>query len=85
MATSKKQREKDFEELEKTAKKDFKVRITTMIDSDIYLELHKVAKEKGVKYQTLLNEILREHLIQGNTELEQIKKLLIKIDKKIAA
>lgn len=85
MATEKKKRSKDFEALKKITKNDFKVRITTMIDSDIYLELHKVAKEKGVKYQTLLNEILREHLIQGNTELEQIKKLLIKIDKKIAA
>ena len=85
MATSKKQREKDFGELEKATKKDFKVRITTMIDSDIYVALHDVAKTKGVKYQTLLNEILREHLLQGNTELEQIKKLLIKIDKKIAA
>ena len=36
-----------------------KVRITTMIDEDILLALKKIAKEKGQKYQSLLNHILR--------------------------
>jgi len=36
-----------------------KVRITTMVDEDALIELKRLAKAKGVRYQTLLNRIIR--------------------------
>lgn len=38
-----------------------KVRITTMIDGDVLLALKDEAEQKRIAYQTLLNQILREH------------------------
>ena len=38
---------------------EVKIRISTMIDEDVLLQLKKIAKEKGTKYQTLLNNVLR--------------------------
>lgn len=39
--------------------RNVKVRITTFIDQDILIDLRKISKTKGQKYQTLLNQILR--------------------------
>lgn len=39
--------------------RNVKIRITTFIDQDILIELKKISKTKGQKYQTLLNQILR--------------------------
>jgi uncharacterized protein (DUF4415 family) len=36
-----------------------KVRVTTMIDEDVVTALRRIAEEKGQKYQTLLNQVLR--------------------------
>ena len=41
--------------------KNVKVRITTYIDEDILLALKKLAKQRGDKYQSLLNSILRSY------------------------
>jgi len=38
-----------------------KVRITTYLDSDILSHLKTLAKESGGKYQTTLNQILRDY------------------------
>lgn len=47
-----------------------KLRITTWIDGDIYDELQKRAKagEGKGRYQTLMNEVLREALLSANTK-----------------
>lgn len=38
-----------------------KVRVTTMIDGDVLLALRSEAEGKNMAYQTLLNQILRDH------------------------
>lgn len=43
-----------------------KIRITTMIDLELLKSLKKIAKKKGTKYQTLLNEIIRIYVEQHN-------------------
>ena len=43
--------------------KNVKVRVTTLIDQDVLLALKALAKKKGKKYQSLLNAILRAHII----------------------
>ncbi len=58
-----------------------KVRVTTYIDADVYKELKKKAP-KG--YQTLLNELLRKSLFKEEDEIEQIKKRLEQLEKKIS-
>ncbi len=54
-----------------------KVRITTFIDQDIYLELKRLADEQNTKYQTLLNNILRQGLCDTTAKQfqSQLKKL----------
>jgi uncharacterized protein (DUF4415 family) len=41
-----------------------KVRVTTMLDEDVLQGLKGIAEEKGVKYQTLLNRIVRSYVFQ---------------------
>lgn len=41
---------------------NMKMRITTMIDGDVYEALKILAVKKNTKYQTLLNKILRKSL-----------------------
>lgn len=77
-------RQKDFKELEKpTSKKDLKVKITTYIDSDVYLRLNELAKKQKTKYQTLLNSFLRQSVLKEEDELEMIKQRLVAIEKKL--
>lgn len=38
---------------------EVKIRISTMIDEDVLIQLKSIAKQKGTKYQTLLNNVLR--------------------------
>jgi predicted DNA binding CopG/RHH family protein len=68
-----------------------KIRITTMVDMAIYDALKAEAKKRGLKYQTLLNFILREHFAKddGKTPEERllekifsdVKHVKVKIDK----
>ena len=63
-----------------------KIRITTMVDEDIYHELKRLALQAGHgKYQTFLNDFLRQHLISmagGRPGLEGfVKDLAVKIEK----
>ena len=44
--------------------RNIKVRVTTMIDEDVLTQLKKIAKLRGLKYQTLLNQILRAFVEQ---------------------
>lgn len=41
-----------------------KVRVTTMIDEDALNGLKNIAEEKGIKYQTLLNKIVRSYVYE---------------------
>ena len=53
-----------------------KVRVTTFLDSDVLEALRKTARSSGTKYQTLLNQLLREALIgDSKTILERLERL----------
>lgn len=53
-----------------------KIRITTYLDSDILSHLKTLAKCSGGKYQTTLNQILREYFLgEDNGLLKRIGKL----------
>lgn len=39
-----------------------KIRITTYLDKDILERLQQMAAESGGKYQTILNQVLRDYL-----------------------
>ena len=43
-------------------KEPTKVRITTYLDEDILNLLHQMAEDSGGKYQTILNQVLRNQL-----------------------
>ncbi len=47
-----------------------KVRVTTMVDEDVLSELKKIARSKGRKYQTLLNQVLRAFVEQKKQRKE---------------
>ncbi len=65
-----------------------KVRITTMVDEDIYHELKRLSKKAGHgKYQTFLNDFLRRHLLpngESKSVLEEVVKALVTKVEKIA-
>lgn len=48
-----------------------KVKITTMIDYDLKKLLKEEAKEKGLKYQSLLNSILKDHFSNKEASVEE--------------
>jgi len=69
-------------------KKNTKVRITTFIDIDVLEQLKEEAATTGKKYQTLLNEKLREIVLEEETiksTLSDINKRLTKVEKRIKA
>ncbi len=51
-----------------------KIRITTFIDEDIYNALKKRANKQRTKYQTLLNDLLREQLFPPTKKLDVLIK-----------
>ncbi len=58
--------------------KDAKTRITMMIDLDVVKGFKELAQKSGAKYQTLMNQKLREALVkESETEslFERVKKL----------
>ncbi len=52
-----------------------KVRITTMIDMNVLEGLKDHAKKRGLKYQTLINNILRE-FVDDKTQISTLPKKL---------
>jgi uncharacterized protein (DUF4415 family) len=53
-----------------------KIRITTMVDADIIAELKRLARTQGDgRYQTYLNQFLREHLF-GDADQERIEEVV---------
>lgn len=63
---------------------DVKVRITTMIDSDVLAALKKSSEEKHIKYQTYLNQILRSALFDKENRIDKIEKEIKEIKSKLA-
>lgn len=43
-----------------------KIRITTYLDTDVLEALKKASLDSGGKYQTYLNQFLRQNLISGS-------------------
>lgn len=58
----KKTKDKDFQIGDIEIEQHIKVRVTTMLDEDALQGLKDAAEEKGVKYQTLLNKIVRSYV-----------------------
>ena len=66
--------------------KNIKVRINTYIDMDIIDALKKEAKINGEKYQTLLNQKLREIVLDDKiTSIKDIEKRLEKVENLLKA
>lgn len=66
--------------------KKAKVRITTHIDEDVLKELRALAGHSGGKYQSVLNQVLRDYLFNGKEGLvARIEKLESTVFKKKAA
>ena len=55
--------------------KNHKVRITSFIDGDVLLELKSRAEQQGTKYQTLLNQLLRDALKGSESVTERLKRI----------
>ena len=63
-----------------------KVRVTTFLDEDVLLALKEVAQKSGARYQTLLNQLLRQSLIGGaGMIIDRLEKLEQAVFKKRAA
>ena len=65
-----------------------KVKITINFDAEILTQVKSMSDETGVPYQTLLNKIVKEALLQKNSEssrLDRLEKEIKKLKKKIAA
>jgi predicted DNA binding CopG/RHH family protein len=63
-----------------------KVKITINIDSDTLFELKSRAEESGSKYQTLLNQLLKEALARKTSEekrLDRLERELERLKKKV--
>ncbi len=61
-----------------------KVRITTMIDKDLLDWLKREAEEQNSKYQTLLNNVLRQARGSNPDRLSELENRLTKLEKKIS-
>ncbi len=64
--------------------KNAKFRVTMFVDLDVLDEIRKKAQEKGLPYQTYINQSLRD-LVFGDYEEEKIRKIVrSELAKKIA-
>lgn len=64
-----------------------KLRVTTYLDEDVLAALKETAEATGIRYQTLLNQLLRRALLGKSTDnlLDRIEKLEKAVFKKQAA
>ncbi len=61
-----------------------KVRITTMIDKDLLDWLKREAQGQNAKYQTLLNNVLRQAKGTNPDRLSELETRLSRLEKKIS-
>jgi predicted DNA binding CopG/RHH family protein len=52
-----------------------KVLISTRLDSEVLKAVKAAAKERGLGYQTLINQVLKDHFV-GNSEEERIRRIV---------
>ncbi|MCB9229657.1 MAG: BrnA antitoxin family protein [Deltaproteobacteria bacterium] len=71
--------DKDFEP------QNVKQRVSIMLDSDIITAARNQAQSRGTRYQTLINEVLRQILIDGNSANKEVLELARSITDGIAA
>jgi uncharacterized protein (DUF4415 family) len=72
--------------IKKAIKKD-KIEIIFKMDKDLMVKLKEISKQQGTKYQTVMNNILRQSLSSKNTlkdrltnlekEVKKIKKMVL--------
>lgn len=60
-----------------------KIRVTTMLDEDALVGLKEIAQKKGVKYQTLLNKIVRSYVHDSHVSYEKKEELTEEAVRKI--
>ena len=51
--------------------KHTKIKITAWLDADVILALREHAARSGSKYQTLMNHLLREAVLQNHASIEE--------------
>ncbi|MCB9228223.1 MAG: hypothetical protein H6618_01290 [Deltaproteobacteria bacterium] len=71
--------DKDFEP------QNVKQRVSIMLDSDIITAARNQAQSRGTRCQTLINEVLRQILIDGNSANKEVLELARSITDGIAA
>lgn len=63
-----------------------KVRVTTYLDEDVLIALKELANKSGGKYQTVLNQMLRQILLDdASSIMDRLQKLEKAVFKKQAA
>jgi uncharacterized protein (DUF4415 family) len=59
-------------------KSSTKTRITIYLDDDIIEACRKKADKRGIGYQTLINQALRQHIEQGDRQLENTLRRVVR-------
>jgi predicted DNA binding CopG/RHH family protein len=65
-----------------------KIKITINIDSDLLGEIRTMAAKSGIPYQSLLNRVLKEAVMERKSDesrLDRIEREIEKIKKKLSA
>ena len=52
-----------------------KILISTRLDENVLKAVKSAAAEQGIGYQTLINQVLKDHFI-GNSEEEKIRRIV---------
>jgi predicted DNA binding CopG/RHH family protein len=79
--------EKKTKKMRESMAQSKKVKITINFDAEILNEIKDMAKEMGSPYQTLLNKIVKDALLEKalkESRLDHLEKELAKLKKKIA-
>lgn len=63
------------------APQDAKLKVTIYLDGDLLLEVRRQAKKAGKKYQTMINESLRESILgeKSRIDLEEFQQLVDRV------
>lgn len=76
--------DKDFESPQDWDKKEVKVRITTFLDEDLLETIKAEAAKQNKKYQSYLNERLREIFMNEESVETRLRRLEKIVEKKMA-
>lgn len=65
-----------------------KIKITINVDEDLLVELRKMAQTTGTPYQSLLNRVLKDAIMQKKNEgtrLDRLEREVERLKKKLSA